>query len=256
MVRYMSTVPVWSGVEVRALREARRMSVRGFAEHLGVCNRMVSRWENGGADLRPRPINQAALDTSLRTADPDTQARYAQLAAPANAPRPAPRPRVSPTGLRLPNGFRHLVRHPFDGKVMTLIESGPVPIGNDPPRWVIAFYIDIEPVTHGEYARFLAAAGRKDSASLTDLDAGASEAVTGVPWPDANEYVRYVCKMLPTVLEWERAAHSVEGLTTSDVREWCRKDNEQRARRGPTTAPAGGFRCATPATDLLELLSI
>lgn len=256
MVANMSAVPVWSGIEVRALREARRMSVRGFAKHLGVCDRMVSRWESGGAGLRPRPINQAALDTSLRTADPDTQARYAQLAAVVNASRSALRPRVVPTGVRLPNGFRHLVRHPFDGKVMTLIEPGPVSIGNGSPRWVTAFYIDTDPVTHGEYARFLAAVGRNDSASLTDLDAGASEAVTGVPWPDANEYARYVCRTLPTVLEWERAAHCVEGLTTSNVQEWCRKDNERRAQRGPTTAPAGGFRCAMPAADLLELLAI
>ena len=36
----MPTVPLWSGREVRALREARRMSVREFAAHLGVSDRM------------------------------------------------------------------------------------------------------------------------------------------------------------------------------------------------------------------------
>ena len=60
----MSTVPYWSGREVRALREARRMSVREFAAHLGISDRMVSKWEAGGDTIRPRPLNQAALDTS------------------------------------------------------------------------------------------------------------------------------------------------------------------------------------------------
>jgi DNA-binding transcriptional regulator YiaG len=41
----VATVPLWSGREVRALREARRMSVREFAAHLGVSDRMVSKWE-------------------------------------------------------------------------------------------------------------------------------------------------------------------------------------------------------------------
>ena len=64
----MSTVPYWSGREVRALREARRMSVREFAAHLGISDRMVSKWEAGGETIRPRPLNQAALDTSLSMA--------------------------------------------------------------------------------------------------------------------------------------------------------------------------------------------
>jgi DNA-binding transcriptional regulator YiaG len=50
----------WTGREVRALREARRMSVREFAAHLGVSDRMVSKWEAGGPGLRPRPVNQGA----------------------------------------------------------------------------------------------------------------------------------------------------------------------------------------------------
>lgn len=64
---------VWTGHEVRLLREARRMSIREFAVHLGVSDRMVSKWEAGGRSIRPRPINQQALDTSLRQADPDAR---------------------------------------------------------------------------------------------------------------------------------------------------------------------------------------
>lgn len=44
----MTTVRKWSGRETRALREAKRMSVREFAAHLGVSDRAVSKWEAGG----------------------------------------------------------------------------------------------------------------------------------------------------------------------------------------------------------------
>src|SRR5262245_9156160 len=37
----------WSAKSIRALRAARRMTVRQFGEHLGVSDRMVSHWEAG-----------------------------------------------------------------------------------------------------------------------------------------------------------------------------------------------------------------
>ena len=75
------SVFVWTGHEVRLLREARRTSAREFAAHLGVSDRMVSKWEAAGRGIRPRPVNQQALDTSLRQADPDARERfYAALA--------------------------------------------------------------------------------------------------------------------------------------------------------------------------------
>lgn len=69
----------WTGAEVRALRRARRMSIRDFAEHLGVSDRMVSKWEAGGERIQPRPVNQAALDESLRRADAPQRERFAVL---------------------------------------------------------------------------------------------------------------------------------------------------------------------------------
>lgn len=68
----------WTGAEIRALREARRMSVRAFAAHLGVSDRMVSKWE-ARPDIRPRPMNQAALDTSLARVEPATLSRFALI---------------------------------------------------------------------------------------------------------------------------------------------------------------------------------
>lgn len=55
----MIAVRIWSGLEIRALREARRMSQRDFAAHLGVSERMVAKWESGGDKINPRPVNQS-----------------------------------------------------------------------------------------------------------------------------------------------------------------------------------------------------
>jgi transcriptional regulator with XRE-family HTH domain len=72
----MIAVEHWTGAEVRCLRHARRMSVRDFARHLGVSHRMVSKWEAGGANIRPRPVNQAALDQSLLKCTPLERNRF------------------------------------------------------------------------------------------------------------------------------------------------------------------------------------
>ena len=71
------------------------MSVREFAAHLGVSDRMVSKWEAGGRGIRPRPINQQALDTSLRQADPEAQERF--YAAMASRPPVVEQTAVSPS---------------------------------------------------------------------------------------------------------------------------------------------------------------
>lgn len=69
----------WTGADVRALRQARRMSLRDFANHLGVSARMVSKWEARRGGIRPRPVNQAALDESLRRAGDTDRERFAAL---------------------------------------------------------------------------------------------------------------------------------------------------------------------------------
>jgi transcriptional regulator with XRE-family HTH domain len=66
----------WTGRETRILRQARRMSVREFAEHLGVSDRMVSKWEASGTLTRPGPLNQGALDESLRRCSEDERRRF------------------------------------------------------------------------------------------------------------------------------------------------------------------------------------
>jgi DNA-binding XRE family transcriptional regulator len=61
----MTTVRRWTGHETRALRMALRLSVRAFAEYLGVAVRTVSKWESGTepdpvADEQPHPSTQPA----------------------------------------------------------------------------------------------------------------------------------------------------------------------------------------------------
>lgn len=81
----MATVRVWTGREARALRRALRMSVRAFAEHLGVAVRTVAKWEKLGEATEPRPDTQAILDTALQRADAAVQMRFHLVLAEAGA---------------------------------------------------------------------------------------------------------------------------------------------------------------------------
>ena len=204
-------VPQWSGREVRALRVARRMSVRAFAAHLGVSDRMVSKWEAGGLKIRPRPINQAALDTSLAQASDEVRTRFASMAD-GRVSRPS-RARVDPA----PAAPVHLVRHPEDGKLMTLVEAGPCPLGpDDLARWLTGFYIDVYPTSNADYARFVAATGRAAPPAWGGPEPPADRLhhpVVTVTWADAQAYATWTAKALPTGAEWEKAARGAEGAT-------------------------------------------
>jgi transcriptional regulator with XRE-family HTH domain len=63
------------------LRRALRLSVRGFAEHLGVAPRTVTKWESLGIETAPRPDTQAILDTALGRADAEAKLRFELLLA-------------------------------------------------------------------------------------------------------------------------------------------------------------------------------
>ena len=237
----MSTVPQWSGREVRALREARRMSVREFAAHLGVSDRMVSKWEAGGDSIRPRPFNQAALDTSLKVASPEVKTRFNQLAAGRTI-------LIESTGPGA--GVRHLLRHPIDGKPMTLVEAGAfIPsreglVGG----WLAAFYIDVYPTTSADYARFVAATGHRPPGHWPGgrFAESVAESLVHVPWVDAQAYAAWSSKSLPTLSQWDRAANGDEGMVAGHLAEWCASAEGPR-RHEPaagTSSPQTGFRCA------------
>lgn len=72
----LTTVRRWSGHEARTLRRALRMSIRGFADHLGVAARTVSKWEERGTATFPLPDTQSILDTALDRADDNAKRRF------------------------------------------------------------------------------------------------------------------------------------------------------------------------------------
>jgi formylglycine-generating enzyme required for sulfatase activity len=258
----VSTVPLWSGREVRALREARRMSVREFAAHLGVSDRMVSKWEAGGEGIRPRPLNQSALDTSLALADADVKTRFTHIAVGQDVP--LPRRRSSATPKLVPEQAVHFVRHPLDSKLMTLIDSGPFRLGaGRKPVWLPGYYVDVQPTTNAEYARFLAATGRRPPPHwpdgrytiADDPEALHDDPVSDLSFSDACAYARWAAKELISAVQWDRAIRGAEGATTADIWEWVRAESGA-GRRGHKGAQTGGFRCTSPAAQLLSLLAI
>jgi hypothetical protein len=85
----MMTIDRWSGRESRLLRHALRLTVRAFAEDLGVCVRTVSKWEAIGPAVTPRPELQAALDTMLRRCTDEDRARFRAALSAASSGSPA-----------------------------------------------------------------------------------------------------------------------------------------------------------------------
>ncbi len=215
----MTTVQQWSGAEVRALRTARRMSLREFAAHLGVSDRMVSKWEAGGFRIRPRPVNQAALDTSLAQAGVDAHARFMELRRTLKATGQEPpvtpaRPVVSPPGPPQPEPG---VRSPVDGREMVLVEAGPFLRGPSNERITLpAFWMDVHPVTNAAYGLFVARTGHPPPRHWTDgrcPDEYANHPVVFVTWHDAAAYATWAKKALPSSSQWEKAARGPDGAT-------------------------------------------
>ena len=255
------------------------MSVREFAAHLGISDRMVSKWEAGGETIRPRPLNQAALDTSLSMATPDIRSRFTRIAIRQSIDSPDP--------YDDPGFARHLVRHPVDGKLMTLVEAGPFRQPNARrPVWLPAYYVDVHAVTRAEFDRFRAATAEplEDAWNLgawldsdSDLAGGADPVVpirrmkavnerrrsrlkdisaplTGVSREEAFAYATWSAKCLPTADEWDRAHLNPCGVIASGVSEWC-SGPVGVVRRGRSRERTA-FRCSTPLPEMLTLLGI
>jgi len=224
--------------------------VREFGAPLGVSDRMIAKWEALGTRVVPRPINQAALDTSLSMANAEVWARFDQLTA-----GPA-----RDGGAALGAGVRHLVRHPIDGKLMTLIEPGPFqPVNASKPLWLSAYYIDVHLTTSGDYMGFTGATGHRSSAERVDGRSrhALDDAPVHLPWLDARAYAVWASKSLPTLVQLQRAADGDEGMVLGHLAEWYATPDGPR-RHG---AVAGGrtktgFRCVVSAVEMLELLAI
>ncbi|MEV5492129.1 hypothetical protein AB0L47_29855 [Streptomyces bobili] len=96
----MATVHHWTGLEARALRLALRLSVRAFAQQLGLAVATVSKWESKLAATEPRPDTQAILDTALGRADAAVHLRFETLLSETSNAATAARRRVTASGPR------------------------------------------------------------------------------------------------------------------------------------------------------------
>lgn len=213
----MTTVRKWSGRETRALREAKRMSVREFAAHLGVSDRTVSKWEAGGPDVYPRPDTQAILDTALERSSSEVKARFDLLFSP-DAAAGASSAGGDPPVLEDEGSRDHSVRqirHPVDGKLMTLIDAGVFLGGPDEqPVWLPAFYADVTPVTNRDYANFVAATDHRAPSHWPDgrwPEELRNHPVVNVTFRDAEAYAAWVQKSPPTAEEWEKTTRGNQG---------------------------------------------
>ncbi|MFF8691601.1 hypothetical protein ACF08W_05280 [Streptomyces sp. NPDC015144] len=97
----MATVHHWTGLEAKALRLALRLSVRAFAQQLGLAVATVSKWESKLAGTEPRPDTQAILDTALGRADAAAHLRFETFLSEMTSPEQnAGRRRVTASGPR------------------------------------------------------------------------------------------------------------------------------------------------------------
>src|SRR5262245_26242713 len=72
----MTSVRRWTGREAGALRAALRLSIRSYAEYLGIGVRTITKWQARGATMALRPHMQAILDTALAQASDEAKARF------------------------------------------------------------------------------------------------------------------------------------------------------------------------------------
>lgn len=96
----MATVHHWTGLEAKALRLALRLSVRAFAQQLGLAVATVSKWESKLADTEPRPDTQAILDTALGRAEAAVHLRFETLLSEMTSTVTGARRRITASGPR------------------------------------------------------------------------------------------------------------------------------------------------------------
>jgi transcriptional regulator with XRE-family HTH domain len=104
----VTVVGQWTGQEASVLRQALRLTIRDFADHLGVAERTVAKWEAGGSAMVPVPVMQAALDTMLARASDEAKARFGMLLAATRDPAGSLRSAVTLGGRRRVERMLHL----------------------------------------------------------------------------------------------------------------------------------------------------
>lgn len=132
---------------------------------------------------------------------------------------------------------------------MVRVPAGVFLMGSDDGLWdekpphrvyLDSFYIDRFEVTNGLYKRFMETAGRQAPQYWSDSRLnGASQAVVGVTWYDAEAYCHWIGNRLPTEAEWEKAARGTNGRKYP----WGDKWDPTRAMLGENSlrTPVGSY---------------
>lgn len=249
----MVAVSRWTGIEVRALMQAARLTYVDMAHQMGVSDRMIGKWVAAGEDITPRPINQQALDTLLAQASPDARRRFIQAT-------------MGLTTIVYDDADTELVgsatenltrRHRIDGRPMVLVDQGVFLAGpTAEPVWLSAFWIDIHPVTNADYHRFTSATAHRPPTHWTDgrfPDHLANHPVVFVTWHDAAAYATWAGKQLPSAHQWEKAARG----TTGAIYPWGDqktpfKCNVRESSMG-TTTPVDCYRSGVSPYGVYDL---
>jgi formylglycine-generating enzyme required for sulfatase activity len=164
---------------------------------------MISKWEAGGEKINPRPVNQSALDSSLAAAPPDVHGRFEEIL---DLTRQGDTEAGADDGYSVGSPLTltgHQVRHPIDGKLMTLVEAGEFLYGDDDEsRFIPEFYIDVFPTTNADYARFVTATGHRTPQHWSNSGEPPghllNHPVVFVTWHDAVAYASWAAKALPS----------------------------------------------------------
>lgn len=115
--RRVATVHHWTGLEAKALRFVLRLSVRAFAQDLGLAVATVSKWESKLADTEPRP------DTALGRADAAVHLRFETLLSEMTSAASIARRRVTTSGPRASRAVGPALVH-LDAQVVGATHPG------------------------------------------------------------------------------------------------------------------------------------
>jgi hypothetical protein len=166
------------------------------------------------------PVGTAYVSVQPPLTPPDP---YRALALPlqlgtiaANALPEGFRPRIE-AGVH-PSGWPWEITCDQDGAAMRFIPPGEYLMGRDAgpiqerPAHKVAlggYYIDQHETTVRQYARFQAATG--DSTADGSISASEDTPIADITWTQANAYLKWCRKQLPTEAQWEASARTIDG---------------------------------------------
>ena len=151
-------------------------------------------------------------------------------------PKPVISPKIDTTlansgwfAEKLPEGMLRLEREgeylwQKDSSIMVYVPAGPFWSGSKKKKTLkkvvlSGYYIDKYELTNEQYLRFVQATGYSIVSPYftTNNYNGMKQPVVGLNWYDANNYMRWAGKRLPTQSEWEKAARG--GIMIPDWRQ-------------------------------------